>query len=102
MSHAHPRPRPEALVCRLKHQRAEQSVKRTSDEQKVKRYFLLVSFPAKWGPMRGLEGRIRCAEALVQHFPDVRGQVEDIILGNREAQTSPSDHLTQPENRSDS
>ncbi|GFY57638.1 hypothetical protein TNIN_404861 [Trichonephila inaurata madagascariensis] len=29
-------------------------------------------------------------------FPDVRGQVEDIILGNRDAKLA-SDHLTQPE-----
>ncbi|GFY68407.1 hypothetical protein TNIN_70521, partial [Trichonephila inaurata madagascariensis] len=37
--------------------------------------------------MRGLKGRSCCAEARPT-FPDVRGQVEDIILGNRETQTS--------------
>ncbi|GFY68408.1 hypothetical protein TNIN_70591 [Trichonephila inaurata madagascariensis] len=48
------------------------------------------------GPIEGSEGRSCCAEARPT-FPDVRGQVEDIILGNRETQTSLSGHLTQPE-----
>ncbi|GFY40944.1 hypothetical protein TNIN_372841 [Trichonephila inaurata madagascariensis] len=79
----------EALLCRLKHQSASSSVgKRTSDEQKgVKNdTFLLVSFPCEIrGSNEGSEGRSCCAEARPT-FPDVRGQVEDIILGNREAQ----------------
>ncbi|GFY53164.1 hypothetical protein TNIN_249391 [Trichonephila inaurata madagascariensis] len=59
--------------------------------------FLLVSFPAKLGgPMRGLEGRSCCAEARPT-FPDVRGQVEDIILESRETQTSLLASFTQPE-----
>ncbi|GFY54888.1 hypothetical protein TNIN_51911 [Trichonephila inaurata madagascariensis] len=45
--------------------------------------------------MRGLkDGSV--ARKPVPTFPDVRGQVEDIILGNRDAKLA-SDHLTQPE-----
>ncbi|GFS33271.1 hypothetical protein TNIN_390841 [Trichonephila inaurata madagascariensis] len=42
------------------------------------------------------EGRI-CWRKPVQLFPDVRGQVEDIILGNREAQNLDHPHSPKQE-----
>ncbi|GFY40936.1 hypothetical protein TNIN_372761 [Trichonephila inaurata madagascariensis] len=72
--------------------------KRTSDEKQkgVKNdTFLLCRSPAKLGgPMRvWKDGLLRGSPST---FPDVRGQVEDIILGSRGAKLA-SDHLAQPE-----
>ncbi|GFY66651.1 hypothetical protein TNIN_317421 [Trichonephila inaurata madagascariensis] len=46
--------------------------------------------------MRGSEGRTELLRGSRPTFPDVRGQVEDIILGNRDAKLA-SDPHTQPE-----
>ncbi|GFY37882.1 hypothetical protein TNIN_342311 [Trichonephila inaurata madagascariensis] len=70
---AHPRPvRSLGVQVKAPKGRAKVLEKRTSRR-------------AEGGSDEGAEGRICCAEARPT-FPDVRGQGEDIILGNREAQ----------------
>ncbi|GFY37887.1 hypothetical protein TNIN_342361 [Trichonephila inaurata madagascariensis] len=92
MSHAHPRP-VRSLSVRLKHKgRAKvlESEHLTSRRGKTILFYLYRS-PRIGGPMRGLKDVSVARKPST--FPDVRGQVEDIILGNREAKTA-SDHLT--------
>ncbi|GFS38648.1 hypothetical protein TNIN_6631 [Trichonephila inaurata madagascariensis] len=78
-------------ACRLKQSKCElkrwkANIRRAEGGKTI--IFLLVSFPREIrGSNEGSEGRSCCAEARPT-FPDVRGQVEDIILGNRETQTS--------------
>ncbi|GFY53166.1 hypothetical protein TNIN_249411 [Trichonephila inaurata madagascariensis] len=87
---AHPRPvRSLSVQVKSTKVRAKVLEKRISDEQKGGKndiFLLLVSFPAKLGgPMRaGLKDGVVARSP--SNISDVRGQVEDIILGNRETQ----------------
>ncbi|GFS33269.1 hypothetical protein TNIN_390831 [Trichonephila inaurata madagascariensis] len=122
MSHAHPRPRPGSLSVQVKAPKGELKFwERNIDEQKGGKTILFYLYrspeiggsdgglkdvsvagsPSNFSPdVRGPdEGPPKdvfvCGSRPT--FPDVRGQVEDIILGNRERQNQPLDHLTQPE-----
>ncbi|GFY40934.1 hypothetical protein TNIN_372741 [Trichonephila inaurata madagascariensis] len=83
---AHPRP-VRSLIVQVKAQSASSSVgKRTSDEQKggEKRYFSTCVVPCCEirGSIWGVWRRTELLRGSPSTFPDVRGQVEDIILGN--------------------
>ncbi|GFY57633.1 hypothetical protein TNIN_242241 [Trichonephila inaurata madagascariensis] len=72
--HTHPRPRPKPQCAGSKHQGVRARVLE-NDHLTIRR-----------GSNEGSEGRAVARKPST--FPDVRGRVEDIILGNRERKTS--------------